>query len=55
LKKLQKWSRSYAATHLSSEEMAMKTAAVYELVLKSPKKTPPLRWGSLQPSAWGIT
>ena len=55
LKKLQKWSRSYAVTHLSSEEMAMKTAAVYELVLKSPKKTPPLRWGSLQPSAWGIT
>jgi hypothetical protein len=32
--------------------MAAKTAALYELVLKSPKKTPPPGWGSTTQSGW---
>ncbi len=40
LKKLQHWSRNYALAHLSSEQMAKKTALVYSEVIESPKKTP---------------
>jgi len=52
LKKLQSFGRSYAEKHLSSADMAAKTAALYELVLKSPKKTPPPGWGSTTQSGW---
>ena len=45
LKKLQRFGRRYAEKHLSSADKAAKTAALYELVLKSPKKTPPPGWG----------
>lgn len=53
LKKLQNWGRNYAVTHLSSREMAAKTAAVYEQVLTSPKKAPPPGWGSAKRNIWG--
>ncbi|HHT90437.1 MAG TPA: hypothetical protein GXZ68_05655, partial [Firmicutes bacterium] len=39
LKKLQKWGRDYALTHLSSERMAKKTLQVYRDVLEHPQKT----------------
>ncbi|HPT83524.1 MAG TPA: glycosyltransferase family 4 protein [Limnochordia bacterium] len=47
LKKLQNWGRSYAVSHLSSSEMAAKTAALYKLVLHTFKPAPP----SWQPAA----
>ena len=39
LRKLQKWGRDYALTHLSSERMAKKTLQVYRDVLEHPQKT----------------
>lgn len=39
-RKLQSWGRDYSLVHLSSEQMAKKTALVYEKVLEFPKKTP---------------
>lgn len=44
LKKLQNWGRSYAQTHLSSSEMAARTAALYESILQRPKKAPHPDW-----------
>lgn len=45
LKKLQTWGRNYALAHLSSEQMAKKTLAVYQELLSPQKKPHQDRWG----------
>ncbi len=45
LKKLQNWGRRYSLVHLSSEQMAKRTAEVYLDALKSPEKAPSDGWG----------
>lgn len=41
LKRLQKWSRTYAETHLSSTAAALQVVAVYEQALQNPTRRPP--------------